>query len=177
MGPHPHSLPALSSAPQHELRGITARSVGEVQFLVDHPTSANVGSEGMKQFAMLQEAVDRWWEPIMHFFGTDIPAEKDPSIQWGIKTRTNEESRQEWINQYVPKLWDVGVELPDPNLAYDAQAKRWTYTEPDWDRLMAIVKGDPTEATARRLYWRQVMQRNHDWIRQIVLGDSALLPV
>jgi ring-1,2-phenylacetyl-CoA epoxidase subunit PaaA len=126
-----------------------------------------------EQFEMLQEAVDRWWTPVMHFFGTDVAAEDDPMIHWGVKTRTNEQSRQEWINQYVPKLWDMGIELPDPALAYDPQEKRWDYTEPDWDELMRVVKGEPTEATATRLYHRQLMWKHHEWIHQIVTGDRA----
>jgi ring-1,2-phenylacetyl-CoA epoxidase subunit PaaA len=121
---------------------------------------------------MLQEAVTRWWEPTMHFFGTDVSAEDDPMIHWGVKTRTNEESRQEWISQYVPKLWDMGIELPDPKLAYDPDAKTWDYTEPDWDRLKAIIKGEPTDATKSRLYWRQLMHRHHAWIHEIVTGDD-----
>jgi ring-1,2-phenylacetyl-CoA epoxidase subunit PaaA len=126
-----------------------------------------------EQFDMLQEAVTRWWEPIMHFFGTNVAREKDPMIHWGVKTQTNEESRQAWLSQYVPKLWDMGLELPDPELRWDADAGTWRYTEPDWDRLKAIVKGEPTEATAGRLEMRRTMQRNHDWIRQIVTGDGA----
>jgi ring-1,2-phenylacetyl-CoA epoxidase subunit PaaA len=126
-----------------------------------------------EQFEMLQEAVDRWWEPIMHFFGTDVAAEDDPMIHWGVKSRTNEGSRQEWINTYVPKMWDLGIELPDPDLAYDPDAKRWRYAEPDWDKLAAIVKGEPTEATATRRYWRQLLHRNHDWVRAVVTGDTV----
>jgi ring-1,2-phenylacetyl-CoA epoxidase subunit PaaA len=125
-----------------------------------------------EQFAILQEAVNRWWEPIMHFFGNDIAAEDDPSIRWGIKSRTNEQSRQEWMSTYVPKLWDLGVETPDPALRYDHATERWHYTEPDWDKLKQIVKGEPTEATASRLYWRQLLHRNHAWIHDIVLGDG-----
>ena len=125
-----------------------------------------------EQFDMLQEAVLRWWEPIMHFFGTDIPAEKDPSMHWGIKPQTNETSRQSWMSQYVPKLWDMGIELPDPNLRWDEDDKVWHYTEPDWDRLKAIVKGEGTEATRVRLWYRQQIHRHHDWIRDILLGSD-----
>jgi ring-1,2-phenylacetyl-CoA epoxidase subunit PaaA len=126
-----------------------------------------------EQFEMLQEAVNRWWTPIMHFFGTDVAAEDDPMIHWGVKTRTNEQSRQEWINTYVPKMWDLGIDLPDPELAYDADAKRWRYTEPDWDELAALVKGEPSEATARRLWWRQALHRNHAWVHRIITGDTV----
>ena len=131
-----------------------------------------------EQFAMLQEAVNRWWEPITHFFGTDIPADKDPSMHWGIKPQTNETSRQAWMSQYVPKLWDMGIELPDPNLRWDPDEEVWTYTEPDWDRLKAIVKGEGTEATKIRLWYRQQLHRHHDWIRDIVLGtDDGVVTV
>jgi ring-1,2-phenylacetyl-CoA epoxidase subunit PaaA len=126
-----------------------------------------------QQAEMLQEAVNRWWEPIMHFFGNDIAAEDDPSIRWGIKSRTNEQSRQEWMSTYVPKLWDLGIETPDPELRYDTVAQTWRYTEPDWAKLKQIVKGEPTEATASRLYWRQLLHRNHQWIHDIVLGDDV----
>ncbi len=126
-----------------------------------------------EQFEMLQEAVNRWWEPVMHFFGTDVAAEDDPMIHWGIKTRTNEQSRQEWINQYVPKLWDMGIDTPDPELRYDEDAGQWAYTEPDWDRLTAIIKGEPTPATASRRAWLQDNAHHHRWIRDIVLGDES----
>ncbi|MFP4635535.1 MAG: 1,2-phenylacetyl-CoA epoxidase subunit PaaA [Nitriliruptoraceae bacterium] len=127
-----------------------------------------------EQFEMLQEAVERWWEPIMHFFGTAVAREDDPMIRYGVKSRTNEESRQEWLSTYVPRIWDMGIEPPDPQLAYDPDAGWWDYTEPDWDRLAAIVKGEPTEATASRLYWRQLLHRNHAWIHDILLGDQPV---
>ncbi len=126
-----------------------------------------------EQAAMLQEAVDRWWTPVMHFFGTDVAAEDDPMIRWGVKSRTNEQSRQEWLGTYVPRLWDMGIETPDPALRYDRAAHRWRYTEPDWDELLALVKGPPTETTATRLYWRQLLHRNHAWIHEILLGDDV----
>jgi ring-1,2-phenylacetyl-CoA epoxidase subunit PaaA len=126
-----------------------------------------------EQFAMLQEAVDRWWTPIMHFFGTDVSREDDPAIRWGIKPRTNEESRQEWLTQYIPKLWDAGIELPDPALAYDPDTAHWSYTEPDWDELAELVKGDPSPTTATRLHWRQLLHDHHAWVRDIVTGDAV----
>jgi ring-1,2-phenylacetyl-CoA epoxidase subunit PaaA len=125
-----------------------------------------------QQFEMLQEAVTRWWEPIMHFFGTDIAAEDDPSMHWGIKTQTNETSRQAWMSQYVPRMWDMGLEIPDRSLHWDPDDEVWRYQEPDWDRLRAIVKGDGTEATRYRLWWRQVMHRNHDWLRDVLMGTN-----
>jgi ring-1,2-phenylacetyl-CoA epoxidase subunit PaaA len=97
-----------------------------------------------EQFEMLQEAVDRWWEPMMHFFGTDVAAEDDPMIHWGIKTRTNEESRQEWINTSTSRSCGTWASsCPTRRCATTPTPRRWDYTEPDWDELARIVKGEP----------------------------------
>ena len=34
-----------------------------------------------EQFGLVQEALDRWWEPLMHFHGNPIPAEDDPMVR------------------------------------------------------------------------------------------------
>jgi ring-1,2-phenylacetyl-CoA epoxidase subunit PaaA len=124
------------------------------------------------QFELLQDAVIRWWEPIMHFFGHDTPAEEDVPLQWGIKTRTNQESRQEFFSQYVPKMWGMGIEIPDPALRYDPHEKRWIYSEPDWDKMDAIIRGDGP-MTKTRLAWRRWIRESHGWLREIVTGDPA----
>jgi ring-1,2-phenylacetyl-CoA epoxidase subunit PaaA len=131
-----------------------------------------LASGTQEQFELLQEAVDRWWEPTMLFFGHDTPAEDDVALQWGIKTRTNEESRQEYLTQYVPKLWDMGVEVPDPALEYDPEREVWTYTEPDWDELGRIIRGEGP-MTEHRLAWRRWMRENQDWVRRVVTGDPV----
>ena len=33
-----------------------------------------------EQFGLVQEALDRWWEPLMHFHGNPIPADEDPMV-------------------------------------------------------------------------------------------------
>ena len=34
-----------------------------------------------EQFGLVQEALDRWWEPLMQFHGNPIPAEEDPMVR------------------------------------------------------------------------------------------------
>jgi ring-1,2-phenylacetyl-CoA epoxidase subunit PaaA len=49
-----------------------------------------------EQFELVQEALDRWWEPLMHFHGNPIPADEDPMYIWRIKSQANESARQEF---------------------------------------------------------------------------------
>ncbi|HZO49060.1 MAG TPA: 1,2-phenylacetyl-CoA epoxidase subunit PaaA, partial [Gaiellaceae bacterium] len=69
-----------------------------------------------EQFELVQEALLRWWEPLMHFHGTPIPAEEDPMVRWRIKSQGNETARQEFLDGYVPQVRELGLELPDPKL-------------------------------------------------------------
>ncbi|HEY1330226.1 MAG TPA: 1,2-phenylacetyl-CoA epoxidase subunit PaaA [Actinomycetota bacterium] len=121
------------------------------------------------QRAMFQDAVNRWWQPIMHFFGPPSKLDRDVLLYWGIKTRTNEDLRQEFFSTYVPKLWDVGVSVPDPDLAFDDAQGAWVWSQPDWDEFWRVVKGDGP-MTATRLAARKNVWDTHAWIREAFDG-------
>ncbi|MEE8602681.1 1,2-phenylacetyl-CoA epoxidase subunit PaaA [Euzebya tangerina] len=120
-----------------------------------------------EQREMLQEAVDRWWVPIMHFFGPKTPAEKDRLLYWRIKTETNETLRQRFFDRYVPKLWDLGITIPDEALSYHPAADEWTWTEPSWDELREVARGNGP-MTATRLSWRIWMTDANAWAREVM---------
>jgi ring-1,2-phenylacetyl-CoA epoxidase subunit PaaA len=118
-----------------------------------------------EQREMFQEAVNRWWQPIMHFFGPPSKPDRDVLLYWGIKTRTNEDLRQEFFSTYVPKLWDLGISVPDPDLRFDGERGEWIWSEPDWDEFWRVVKGDGP-MTAVRLGLRKSVWDTHAWVRE-----------
>ncbi len=69
-----------------------------------------------EQRELVQEALDRWWQPLMMFHGNPIPAESDPTYQWRIKSQQNEEARQQFLDGYVPQIWELGLTIDDPKL-------------------------------------------------------------
>jgi ring-1,2-phenylacetyl-CoA epoxidase subunit PaaA len=121
------------------------------------------------QRAMFQDAVNRWWAPIMHFYGPPSNPEKDVLMYWGIKTRSNEALRQEFFDTYVPKLWDIGISVPDDQLAYDAQKQEWTWGDPGWDEFWQVVRGNGPMSQTRLLY-RRTMWDSHAWLREVFAG-------
>ena len=127
-----------------------------------------------KQRAMLQEAVNRWWAPIMMFFGPNVPATEDDGIEWGLKEKTNEELRQAWLTRYVKQIQELGLVIPDPKLHYDEASKTWQYTEPDWQELYAVVTGHGP-ASQERLGFRRLSYDEGAWVRQAILGDKMLV--
>jgi ring-1,2-phenylacetyl-CoA epoxidase subunit PaaA len=122
------------------------------------------------QRAMVQDALNRWWGPIMQMHGFRTPPEKDRDLAWKIKAKSNEELRQEFLAIYVPRIREIGLEIPDPNLRYDEAAGRWEYTEPDWDELKRVVTGHGPKS-ADRLAFRRFNYADTAWVREAVLDE------
>jgi ring-1,2-phenylacetyl-CoA epoxidase subunit PaaA len=125
-----------------------------------------------EQRELVQEALDRWWGPLMHFHGNPIPAEDDPMVHWRIKSQANEEARQQFLDGYVPQIWELRLTVPDPALRKDDETGTWHYTEPDWDELKAVVTGHGP-MTAERLGFRRVSREETAWVRRVVLAEAA----
>jgi len=117
------------------------------------------------QRAMLQDALNRWWNPLMQMHGPPTPPEKDQDLMvWRIKTRANEELRQEFIATYVPRVWQLGFTLPDPALHQEADG-RWSYSPPDWDELRMVVSNHGPRS-AERLEFRRLNYEDGAWVRE-----------
>ncbi len=125
-----------------------------------------------EQFGLVQEALDRWWEPLMQFHGNPIPAEDDPMFVWRIKSQGNEDARQQFLDGYVPQIRELGLTIPDPALRKDEESGTWLYTEPDWEKLRAVVTGHGP-ASAERLAFRRLSREDVAWVEQAVLAEAA----
>ncbi len=124
------------------------------------------------QREMFQDAVNRWWRPIMHFFGPPSKPGRDVLTEYGIKSKSNEELRQEFLSTYVPKLWELGVSVPDPELRHDEETGTWIWGDPGWDEFWQVVKGHGPK-TAERLDLRRSAWEAHAWVREAFGGGTA----
>jgi ring-1,2-phenylacetyl-CoA epoxidase subunit PaaA len=122
-----------------------------------------------QQRDMIQEALNRWWPPLMQMHGPRTPREKDRDLYWRVKAKSSEELRQEFLSIYVPRVWELGLTLPDPNLRYDEAAAEWRYTEPDWDELRTVVTGHGP-ASQDRLEFRRINWADTAWVRATILA-------
>ena len=121
-----------------------------------------------EQFELVQEAVTRWWGPLMQFHGNPIPADEDPMVHWRIKSQANEDARQQFLEGYVPQIRELGLEIPDPKLRRGDDGV-WEYTEPDWAELKHVVTGHGPK-TADRLAFRAHFLEQEQWVRDVVLA-------
>ncbi|MBI3359523.1 MAG: 1,2-phenylacetyl-CoA epoxidase subunit A [Chloroflexi bacterium] len=133
-----------------------------------------------KQRAMLQDALNRWWPPIMQFHGPPdrLSVHTETLKRWGVKPKTNEEQRQSFLDQYVPKIWELDLTLPDPKLRKNEEAGRWEYTEPDWDEFKRVINGDGP-CNAEKLGIRRMAHEEGAWVRAALeaYDDGHRVPV
>jgi ring-1,2-phenylacetyl-CoA epoxidase subunit PaaA len=125
------------------------------------------GSDEQRQ--MIQEALDRWWGPLMQMHGPRSDRAKDRDIFWRIKAKTSEELRQEFLSIYVPRIRELGLSLPDPELRHDEEADVWRYTEPDWDELRTVVTNHGPKSQ-ERLDFRRTNREATQWVRDTILA-------
>ncbi|HZT45566.1 MAG TPA: 1,2-phenylacetyl-CoA epoxidase subunit PaaA [Gaiellaceae bacterium] len=121
-----------------------------------------------EQFELVQEALDRWWGPLMQFHGNPIPREEDPMWIWRIKSQGNEEARQQFLDGYVPQILELGLTIPDPKLRKRDDGV-WVYSEPDWDELRHVVTGHGPR-TEERLAFRRRFLEQEQWVRDALLA-------
>jgi ring-1,2-phenylacetyl-CoA epoxidase subunit PaaA len=117
-----------------------------------------------RQRAMVQEALDRWWGPLMQMHGPRSDPAKDRDLYWRIKAKSSEELRQEFISVYVPRILELGLRIPDPELRYDEGAGRWLYGEPDWQELKTVVTNHGPKSE-ERLAFRRLNWDETRWVR------------
>jgi ring-1,2-phenylacetyl-CoA epoxidase subunit PaaA len=121
------------------------------------------------QRSAIQEALDRWWGPLMQMHGPRSDRAKDRDIHWRIKAKTSEELRQEFLGIYVPRIRELGLAIPDSDLVLDDTTSIWAYGEPDWDELRTVVTNHGPKSE-ERLEFRRVNREATRWVRDAILG-------
>jgi ring-1,2-phenylacetyl-CoA epoxidase subunit PaaA len=129
------------------------------------------GTRGQRE--IVQDALNRWWPPLMQMHGPRSDRAKDRDLHWRIKAKTSEELRQEFLTIYVPRIIELGLTIPDQELRYDGEAREWRYSEPDWSELRNVVTGHGPKSQ-ERLDFRRLNRDATAWVRDAVLASPAV---
>ncbi|WP_018686395.1 1,2-phenylacetyl-CoA epoxidase subunit PaaA [Actinokineospora enzanensis] len=126
------------------------------------------------QREMVQDAVDRWWWPSLMMFGPPDAesANTEQSMRWRIKRHTNDELRQRFVDMTVPQAERLGVTLPDPALAWNAERGHHDFGEIDWAEFWRVVKGDGP-CNAERVAHRRQAHEDGAWVREAAAAYAA----
>jgi ring-1,2-phenylacetyl-CoA epoxidase subunit PaaA len=125
------------------------------------------------QKAMAQDALSRWWWPVLMMFG---PSDKDSvhtsdSSRWKIKRFSNDELRQRFIDATVPQGHYLGLAFPDPALKFDEATGHWQHGEIDWAEFRRVLVGDGPMNSERIAHRRQT-EADGDWVRKAAMAHA-----
>src|SRR5690625_2567920 len=123
-----------------------------------------------EQRAMLQDALNRWWEALVMFFGPPSAkvtgsSRQDIMVKYKIRVNTNEELRMAFFDKYVPRILALGLELPDKNLKFNEETNEWTYTQYDLEKFKQIINNNGPKSQDR-LRLRKIAHESNAWVRE-----------
>lgn len=129
------------------------------------------GTEEQKQMA--QDALNRWWWPSIMMFG---PQDKESthteqSMKWKLKRKTNDELRQQFIDQTVPQADILGIKMPDEDLKFNAETGHYDFGQINWDEFWQVVKGHGP-CNKQRICDRIDAWEKGEWVRDAALAYS-----
>jgi ring-1,2-phenylacetyl-CoA epoxidase subunit PaaA len=131
-----------------------------------------------EQREMLQDALNRWWEALIMFFGPKSAQETgnsnaDKNIMYKIRAKTNEDLRQEFFTKYIPRIWSLGLTIPDDTIHFDEETQMWIYKDADWSKFKQIVTGHGPQSQ-NRLDLRRRSYQNNEWVREALAAKKAI---
>ena len=126
-----------------------------------------------EQKEMAQDALNRFWWPSLMMFGPrdDESPNTAQSMKWKLKRKTNDELRQQFIDQTVPQAELIGLTVPDPDLKWNEERGSYDYGEIDWDEFWQVVKGHGP-CNKERMDARVSAWENGQWVRDAALAHA-----
>ena len=99
------------------------------------------GTDDQKRMA--QDALDRWWWPVLMMFGPhdSDSAHSSQSTAWKIKRQSNDSARQQFVDMAVPQANYLELSIPDPDLLWDEERGHYNFGPIDFDELKRVIAG------------------------------------
>jgi ring-1,2-phenylacetyl-CoA epoxidase subunit PaaA len=122
---------------------------------------------------MAQDAVNRLWFPALMMFG---PSDRDSvhseqSMAWKIKIKSNDELRQQFVDQTVPQIEYLGLDLPDPGIKLNDATGHYDFSDPDWQEFFDVLKGNGP-CNTDRLRDRLKAWDDGQWVRDGLMAHA-----
>ena len=127
------------------------------------------GTEIQKKMA--QDALNRWWWPSLMMFGPrdEESIHTEQAMKWRIKLKTNDELRQMFIDQTVPQIKLLGLDLPDKDLKWNEERNHFDFGKINWDEFWEVINGNGP-CNKARLESKKKSWEEGAWVREAALA-------
>ncbi|MCY4729202.1 1,2-phenylacetyl-CoA epoxidase subunit A [Natronomonas gomsonensis] len=120
----------------------------------------------------LQAAFEKWWPRILQFFGPtdDQSTHGEFAMEVGLKTMSNDDLRNAFLNAYVPKAEKYGLELPEyPRVEYHESDDYYEVYEEDldWEEFFTVAKNEHPTGVGQ-IEKRERTQAAVEWVREAI---------
>ena len=123
---------------------------------------------------MAQDALNRWWWPSLMMFGPHDAesAHSAQSMKWKIKRRSNDELRQQFVDQAVQQAQAIGLVVPDPDLSWNEERGHYDFGAIDWQEFQRVVSGNGP-CNRQRLAHHVEAHTEGAWVREAMAAFEA----
>ena len=123
---------------------------------------------------MAQDALNRWWWPSLMMFGPHDAesAHSAQSMKWKIKRRSNDELRQQFVDQAVQQAQAIGLVVPDTDLVWNEQRGHYDFGAIDWEEFQRVVSGNGP-CNRQRLAHHVSAHKEGAWVREAMAAYEA----
>jgi len=123
---------------------------------------------------MAQDALNRWWWPSLMMFGPHDAesAHSAQSMKWKIKRRSNDELRQQFVDQAVQQAQAIGLVVPDPDLVWNEQRGHYDFGAIDWEEFQRVVSGNGP-CNRQRLAHHVSAHKEGAWVREAMAAYES----
>jgi ring-1,2-phenylacetyl-CoA epoxidase subunit PaaA len=130
----------------------------------------------IREQEMTQEAFEKWWPRILQFFGPtdDKSTHHGFASEVGLKTASNDELRNSFLNTYMPKAERYGLEIPDEPRIRDNGDGTYEVVEDDldWDEFFTVSKNE-YEGSKQQINGRARSQKAVRWVRDMMDSQTT----
>ncbi len=126
------------------------------------------------QREMAQDALNRWWWPSLMMFGPHDgeSAHSAQSMKWKIKRRSNDDLRQQFVDQAVQQALAIGLVVPDPDLIWNEEREHYDFGEIDWAEFERVISGNGP-CNRQRLAHHIQAHEEGAWVREAMAAYEA----
>ncbi len=132
---------------------------------------AHLAQGTLEQRAMAQDALNRWWWPSLMMFGPSDHNSPNSaqSMKWKIKRNSNDDLRQQFVDNTAPQAEAIGLVIPDKDLKWNEATQHYDFGEIDWNEFNNVVAGNGP-CNKERLTARRKAKEEGMWVREAALA-------